>query len=773
MILQELIGSQDINEIRMDPSSLARATKDIDARVGIEFEMVVPGSGGGDDFEPEPDYDYDRRPRNLGDVLDFFNDGDYNSRREIARLERDLTEAYSEDTIGKFDQAWGTNGISLISDWLANNVKPEDIMSILGLEDQDLDVITREQLNQAAERVWEIEQEPYYEQARDQAQEEYFEDSDIDSWVRSEYRNMSDISDSFTISWPFWTQYDPDEDDSRQMIADEFSEAVGRPVILSDRYQGGARDDKSYVIEPDSSISAGSDELGLEFISPPLPLNEIIKDIEAIKKWANRVGAYTNKSTGLHMNISIPNLNDQNLDYVKLAVLLGDEYVLKQFGREANTYTVSALKQIQDRVKKLDTTAMEKYLDQIKSGLNKRASELLSISGFGKYTSINPKSGYIEFRSPGGDYLNEPTDKLVNTLQRFIVATKSAIDPDADRREYISKLTRLLTPPKQTPTDTIQYFARYSAGELPKSALKSFIKQTQLQRQAQRQQLAAGQKIEWEVSKRSDINNPNRNSLRVVAASESEAREQATTSGMGWTWLDPDQLIARPAPPRANVSGLPPPELNGRPSNPDGNAYIATIQQPDTPLYRFMAADGDDARTVLDQWERTYGGNYVWRPDPRQERGQPAGSAQSQPPASTPSQSSYPSLNLTAPESNPDANYAIIRNSDNAVIEYYTRNTPIEAFRAYSRWLRTMGDDLERLSDIYRYEPVRPYVSSQPQSVQWRILVDGEEVHRFWNRNNQGEANSAARDWILDQIRRGLLAPHEGAEVEVVPVTNN
>ena len=49
--------------------------------------------------------------------------------------------------------------------------------------------------------------------------------------------------------------------------------------------------------------------------------------------------------------------------------------------------------------------------------------------------------------------------------------------------------------------------------------------------------------------------------------------------------------------------------------------------------------------------------------------------------------------------------------------------------------------------------------------------MDGEEVHRFWNRNVQSDANTAARTWILDQIRRGLLTPVEGAEVEVVPVS--
>lgn len=693
MRVYELFENDSLTEIRMDPSSLAQATQGLDARVGIEFEMVVPGGGTSeDDFEPEPNYDPNRRIRNFGDVLDFFYDGNHNDQRSIDRLERELQDAYNDWVSEKFDQYWADNINDEIDDYVKNNISTEQMLSMLGIDDENRDGLAQYEYHQILEIV--SNDESLMDEIRNQAQEEYFNDHDIDEWITNEHRYMSDISDNYSsVSWPYWTRYEADDDDNVQRIADEFSEAVGRPVRLSSRYHGIPRDDKSYVVEPDSSIKADSEEVGLEFISPPLPLDEIVKDIDAIKQWAASVGAYTNKSTGLHMNISIPGLTDQSLDYVKLALLLGDEYVLQQFGREANTYTVGALKQIQNQVRKLDTTAIEKYLNQIKSGLNERASELLQISGFGKYTSINPKTGYIEFRSPGGDYLNEPTDKLVNTLRRFIVATKSAIDPNADRREYISKLTKLLTPPKQTPTDTIQYFARYSAGELPKSALKSFIKQTQLQRQAQRRQLPPGQKIEWEVLKQSDINNQNYSSLRVVAASEAEARQQATTSGMGWTWLDPDQLIARPAPPQVNTGGLP--------------------------------------------------------------------------------QQQYPSLNLTAPESNPDANYAIIRNSDNTVIEYYTRNTPTEALQGYMRWLGTMGNDTERLSRMYRFEPVTPRSSLQSQSVQWRILVDGEEVHRFWNRNVQSDANTAARQWVLDQIRRGFLWPTAGAEVEVVPVTNN
>jgi hypothetical protein len=102
----------------------------------------------------------------------------------------------------------------------------------------------------------------------------------------------------------------------------------------------GVRQPGKYVVEPDGSLNPNNDDdLGLEFVSPPLPIDEMLSDLEKVKAWAKQRGCYTNSSTGLHINISVPNFDPAKLDYVKLALLLGDKYVLDQFGRSSNTYT--------------------------------------------------------------------------------------------------------------------------------------------------------------------------------------------------------------------------------------------------------------------------------------------------------------------------------------------------------------------------------------------------------------------------------------------------
>jgi len=218
------------------------------------------------------------------------------------------------------------------------------------------------------------------------------------------------------------------------------------------------------------------------------------------------------------MNVSIPNANFSNLDYTKLALLLGDNYVLDQFGRAANSYTKGALEKITDTMKH-KPDQVQNLLNQMRSGLNQMAANSIAES-YGKYTSINPKDGYVEFRSPGGDWLNEDIGKLTNTLLRFVVALDAALDPEKYRQDYLKKLYQLLQPKSQN--DITSYFAQYAAGLLPKGALKSFVRNVQTQRQYQKD-IAANKstgKMWWQV-------NFGNYSIEVVASSEQEAFEKA------------------------------------------------------------------------------------------------------------------------------------------------------------------------------------------------------------------------------------------------------
>jgi len=171
------------------------------------------------------------------------------------------------------------------------------------------------------------------------------------------------------------------------------------------------------------------------------------------------------------------------VDYTKLILFMGDQYVLQKFGREANTFCKSALQNIKSRIKSGQVDAAQ-VLANMRQGLNATAGAMVQGNvGTGKYTSAHIKPGYIEFRSPGGDYLAEANvdmQSLENTMLRFARAMKIAGDPTAEREEYAKKLYKLVAPQGN---DALKYFAEYSAGKLPKAALKSFVKQVQQQRQ--------------------------------------------------------------------------------------------------------------------------------------------------------------------------------------------------------------------------------------------------------------------------------------------------
>ena len=263
-----------------------------------------------------------------------------------------------------------------------------------------------------------------------------------------------------------------------ETVADEFSDAIGKRVYSSTSYHGARRSEDAYSLEPDSSIDAEPGEAGLEFISPPMSVEDMLEDLESVREWAIARGCYTNKSTGLHINVSVPNYSLDNLDYVKLAILLGDKYVLEKFNRYGSGWAKSALDIVQERAKDPETVA--KLLDQVKGGVESIASKILHSGRTDKYTSINTKDGYVEFRSAGGDWLGKNYDKIKDTLLRFVVALDAACDKEKYKKEYLKGLYKVLQP--KDPSSDMSMFAKYMAGQITLSQYIRNLEQVRKER---------------------------------------------------------------------------------------------------------------------------------------------------------------------------------------------------------------------------------------------------------------------------------------------------
>jgi hypothetical protein len=454
-------------------------------------------------------------------------------------------------------------------------------------------------------------------------------------------------------------------------------------------------------VEPDSSIDVDdNDDQGLEFVSPPLPIEELLNDLNKVKAWADRTGCYTNDSTGLHINVSVPGWTQgtDQLDYVKLALLLGDEFVLDSFGRAGNTYAKSAMGKIVDMVRQNPNRA-QLLMNRMKQGLDQLATRLVHGRQTEKYTSINVKNGYIEFRSPGGDWLNDKFPEIENTLRRFTVALSAAVDPAAYRQEYLKKLYKLLDVSSEK--DPLSYFAKYAAGELPKAALKSFVRQAQLERGVKRGK-ETGPMV-WKVS------NPPQSlaSIEVVANSKEEAIKRATAQDGYPSWANTiNSVVAEPLRPYKQEPAAQQPQ--GVDTRVDYELYSrASGAVIDT----FPARNDDEAITRLSDY-----------------------------------------INFGAGQSSPD-NFDV-RRAGRAPIAGSTLD--LQRQRAAAAQMPTIDIDLEPA-------PAPQPAGMGQWNGQWKVLVGGQEVYRFGGvGNSQADANRIAAAWLRSS-GRGVSG--EGFEV--------
>ena len=500
MRLYELIKDSRLDELKMSPTSLSKAANTTNAIAGMEFEMIVPVDSDTDQ-STEPDRSYNPRADYIDAVVDFF-ENDMNERRSIYNLRHKLENAYSEYVEEYKENTWNNDKKKFIESYIDKEIfdpdaakdeaneyfKSNNSVNSDG-EVYDVKEFVKSKFNKLVGDVISGNNPELYDTIRDEyfdtfdnisdmreipTEREFFEDIGVD--------RMSDIEHEFDLVWPEWKDSGSNTDEEIHNTCLSFERAVGRKFTYSRQYHGAARQPNRYAIEPDGSIEVdGDNEVGLEFVSPPLPLPEMLRDLRNVVNWAWQTGCRTDKSTGLHMNVSIPGFDNDKLDYVKLALFIGDKYILSEFSREYNEYCESALSKIEHTVA-INPEVAEAVLSKMKSGISLAASKLIHNGITKKYSSIHIHNGYVEFRSPGGNWLQTDLAKLESTLLRFVIALSVACDPSKYKEEYAKKLYKLLAPGGKWHGNSVEVFSRYSAGNLPKGALKSFIRDIQMRR---------------------------------------------------------------------------------------------------------------------------------------------------------------------------------------------------------------------------------------------------------------------------------------------------
>lgn len=468
MKIQELLQTTALTELKMSPGSLRTLAARIPgAKVGMEFEMYVPGASDvdGGDFDLDLSMDetiYVEGWRDLvNNVADFFSSGEF-ADGGTAYFRRQMdgrpNEDYTEWMFSKFYE-WARDGA--FEEWYAEEY-PGD----------ELPEVDSRGWNDAMDRFQEDKMDEFAQE--EGSVQDWINDEDIDTYYR--------FGDRYNFSWPHMTG--GGDAAELESIAEDFGKTVGMDVDVSTEYHQKPKSTTAYTVEPDGSLGSAesSNDGGLEFVSPPLSIDQMIDQLNKVKAWADRYGAYTNESCGLHINVSVPGFSLDKLDYVKLALFVGDDWVANQFGRLGSTWAKSSLGQIKEKIKS-DPTKIVNYLDVVKKGFADIASRVIHSGRTEKYVTLNTKDNRVEFRAPGGDWLNTDIDKLINTMLRFVVALDIAVHPEKEKKEYVSKLYKLLDGAKviEDP-DTIQAFALRSAGLITNDQLKNELKAKQATR---------------------------------------------------------------------------------------------------------------------------------------------------------------------------------------------------------------------------------------------------------------------------------------------------
>jgi hypothetical protein len=440
-----------INELNMSPSHLAQFGKTQGGSIlaGFEAEVILLEVL---EKTTAPDYSVDQ---NIGwrddfdDIANFFEFNRNSRRIHLDPIEEEFRE-WQNAEVNNYVEDHLENILDKMAHE-ANQDRDEDDQ----LDPTDFDYEARELLTQQAENKLDLS---------------------LQRWLNANnMHKYSDISDVYDLTWPVTQEIEPEKYDIAVAndIADVLSKTLGKRVIANTSYHG-YRQKNTYHIEPDQSLAPdnnSSEDMGIEIISYPMPLPEMMDDLAKTMKFID-VHAYTNNSTGLHINMSIP--DKEHIDYVKLVLFAGDDHVLQQFDREFNEYAESAFSMVANATNRNGTEAF----DLLQSGMIDAASKALKERNKDKYTSINMHDTYVEFRSMGGDYITK-WPEIQNNIMRFAQALTVACDPEAERKAYALKMYKLLaTSDYRTPDndDVIRIFSMYNSGAWSKSQLRQYLK---------------------------------------------------------------------------------------------------------------------------------------------------------------------------------------------------------------------------------------------------------------------------------------------------------
>lgn len=494
LLLSEGINiADDLFEANMSPGVLkqwAQSSAAQGIRLGFEAELVFPGYGGGEGQTYEDDDAWNETPVESLDQISSMFPSNYNDQPRLDRALRTLDDAYTRyieevrheeaneqapDLYFEYkrDEDWA----EFRDDWIreqavADGLDESEVEEMIEFEDGE---VYDEYVSQAkdafkAKIIGEInsnsaEYRDFFDQHKYQVSHDEFGE-----WAANEgYETMRDIMRHFRLDYPSLgegtgTEYTEAE---AERLAADLGRLTGVDYNVLSGYHAETKDIDQWYIESDGSISIPESlthAMPVEIVSPAMPLDQALDAMSLFFNSARRMGAISNRSTGFHMSLSINEgpLANKQPNYLKLVLFTGDEYVLDQFSRASNAYAKSASAQLA-QLDPLDTTRATQIMELFRKGLTELAANAFVQANSTRYSAVNMKGNYVEFRAAGGANYSDNVDKLIQTAYRYAYAYAIAVDPNAYRNEFAKKLYKFISDFRlPIHSDTIQLFANYA-----------------------------------------------------------------------------------------------------------------------------------------------------------------------------------------------------------------------------------------------------------------------------------------------------------------------
>jgi hypothetical protein len=303
------------------------------------------------------------------------------------------------------------------------------------------------------------------------------DDADEDTYFDN---NRSEILSEMGIN----TDSEPTYSDMEN-LKEELEGATGIKIVeVSEDYDGTSkRDDgyEGYYLETDSGDA--------ELISPPQTVSQTLTDLKKILEFIQDDAPPTTDN-GLHVTMSVPGMEAEEYDVLKILMFLGEDHLLQQFEREGNTFTKPHRKSMLDdnnlllRLHERSITDPREATKRVMAGgfsgedidllvgtlyhimtgnryrtfnlshLFSRFSEGRDTEGGITFDASPSEKPRVEFRIMGNEDYSERYDDIQSTILRYAYIMDLATNPKAEREEYAKKLYKFFSALMKKARDT-------------------------------------------------------------------------------------------------------------------------------------------------------------------------------------------------------------------------------------------------------------------------------------------------------------------------------